>query len=203
MIAGPNRIGAAVAVGLHAAVLGALLTYAPARSALLSVSPIMVDWIAAPRPEPVVEPPKPKPVHRPVPRPVEKPRLITAPAESPSPIIAPAPPPPPPEPVAAVAPPPPAAVTAPVFDAAYLQNPAPSYPVVSKRLKEQGRVILRVRVNPGGAADEVQVRTSSGYARLDESARETVAHWKFVPARRGDRTVTEWVLIPISFKLEG
>jgi protein TonB len=202
MIAAPNRIGAAVAVALHATVLGALLTYAPARSTLLSVAPIMVDWIAAPRPEPVVEPPKPRPVHRPIPRPVEKPAIKTAPAESPSPIVAPAPPPPPAEPVAAVQPPP-AAVTAPVFDAAYLQNPAPAYPTLSRRMKEQGRVILRVRVNPAGTADEVQVRTSSGFARLDESARETVAHWKFVPARRGSEPVPEWVLIPVSFRLEG
>lgn len=203
MTLAPNRIGAAFALGLHAVAGAAVLSYEPARTALLTAAPIMVDWIAAPRPEPVVEPPKPKPVHRPVPRPVEKPHLVTAPAETPSPIVAPAPPPPPPEPVAAAEPPPPAAISAPIFDAAYLQNPTPSYPVVSKRLKEQGRVILRVRVNPGGTADEVQVRTSSGFPRLDESARETVSHWKFVPARRGERAVTEWVLIPISFKLEG
>jgi protein TonB len=202
-MAAPNRIGAAVAVGLHAAVLGAVLTYSPTRSALLSVAPIMVDWIAAPQPEPVVEPPKPRPVHRPVPRHVEKPKILAAPAESPSPVVAPTPPPAPPEPIAAVVPPPPLAVTAPIFDAAYLQNPAPSYPVLSRRLKEQGRVMLRVRVNTGGTADEVQVRTSSGFPRLDESARMTVQQWKFVPARRGSDAVAEWVLIPISFKLEG
>jgi protein TonB len=202
MILGPNRIGLAAAAGLHVAVLGALLAYAPSRSALLSVTPIMVDWIAAPKPEPVVEPPKPRPLHPPVPRPVEKPPVQAAPAESPSPIVAPAPPPPPPEPVAAVRAPP-VAITPPVFDAAYLQNPAPAYPTLSRRLKEQGKVILRVRVNPAGAADEVQVRTSSGFARLDESARDTVAHWRFAPARRGAEAVPEWVLIPVSFKLEG
>jgi protein TonB len=141
-----------------------------------------------------------------MPQRVEPPPAIVAPAASPSPspIVVPAPP--PPEPVAATEPPPappPAAVTAPVFDAAYLQNPAPAYPVVSRRLKEQGRVVLRVRVNAGGTADEVQVRSSSGSARLDESARETVMRWKFVAARRGGETVPEWVLIPISFKLEG
>jgi protein TonB len=163
----------------------------------------MVDWIAAAKPEPVIEPPKPRPVHRPTPRAVEKPRLVTAPAESPSPIVAPAPPPPAPEPVAAAEPPPPAAITAPVFDAAYLQNPKPAYPLVSLRLREQGRVILRVRVSSAGTAEEVQVRTSSGYPRLDESARETVSHWKFAPARRGAEAVTEWVLIPIPFKLDG
>ncbi len=46
------------AVAFHALALGALLTYAPARSALLEAAPIMVDWIAAPRVEPKVEPPR-------------------------------------------------------------------------------------------------------------------------------------------------
>jgi len=199
----PNRIGAAVALSLHAAVGATVLSYEPARTALLTAAPIMVDWIAAPRPEPVIEPPRPKPVHRPVPKPVEKPPLIAAPAESPSPILAPAPP-PPPEPVAAAEPPPPpAAFTSPVFDAAYLRNPLPPYPLVSRRLKEQGRVILRVRVSAAGTAEEVQVRTSSGYLRLDQSAREAVSHWKFEPARRGGVAITEWVLVPIPFELDG
>jgi len=201
-----SSAGLLVTVALHAGALGALLAYEPARSALASAAPIMVDWIAAPKPEPVIEPPKPprpKPVqHRP--RPVEKPK-IAAPAESPSPspIAAPPPPPPPPEPVALAPAPQPVVAAPPVFDAAYLQNPAPAYPSLSRKLGEQGRVILRVLVNPKGAAEQVQLQTSSGYARLDESARETIARWKFVPAKRGSEPVSAWVLIPISFRLEG
>src|SRR5262249_28760938 len=118
------------------------------------------------------------------------------------PIVVPAPPPPPPEPVALAPAPQPVVVAPPVFDAAYLQNPAPAYPTLSRKLREQGRVILRVLVNPNGTADQVQLQTSSGYARLDESARETVARWKFVPAKRGSETVSDWVRIPINFKLD-
>jgi protein TonB len=70
-------------------------------------------------------------------------------------------------------------------------------------MHEEGKVVLRVHVTPGGGADEVQVRSSSGSARLDESARETVKTWKFVPAKRGAEAVPAWVLIPISFRLEG
>lgn len=92
-------------------------------------------------------------------------------------------------------------VTAPAFDAAYLENPAPPYPAMARRLHEQGRVILRVLVNPRGAADEVQLRTSSGHARLDEAALETVRRWKFVPAKRGTEPVAAWVLVPVSFNL--
>jgi protein TonB len=203
--------GAAAVLAAHALGVGALLTYEPARSALLAAAPIMVEFIAPPRvevpkPEPKVEPPKPKPVAkaRPRPRPVTPPPVVSAPVEAPSPVVvAPPPPPPPaPEPVVAEAPPPPPVVTEPIFRADYLENPAPPYPARSRRGGEQGRVVLRVLVNPGGTADEVQVRSSSGFARLDESARETVRRWKFVPAKRGDEPVAAWVLIPVSFRLD-
>jgi len=199
----PSRAGAVTAVGLHVLVLGALLSYAPARSALLDAAPIMVDWITPERPAPRIEPerPKPKPV-KVVPKPVEKPPQAVLPPEAPSPMVVPAPPPPPAEQPVAVAPAP-IAVTPPVFNANYLDNPAPAYPALSRRLGEQGRVVLRVLVSSGGRADEVQIATSSGYSRLDDTARETVKRWKFVAAKRGAEAVPAWVLIPISFRLEG
>jgi periplasmic protein TonB len=200
-----QRTGALVAVALHAVVGTAVLTYEPARSALLAMAPIMVSLVAPPRPEakPPVEAPQPKPVVRPRPKPPEPLPLVTAPVEapSPSPVVVPPPPPPPPEPapVAVAAP----VITAPIFAADYLDNPAPYYPVLARRAGEQGRVVLRVLVSPAGRADEVEIRTSSGYPRLDESARDTVRRWRFVPAKRGDEPVSAWVLIPISFRLEG
>jgi protein TonB len=105
--------------------------------------------------------------------------------------------------VAPPAPPAPLPLTPPIFNADYLDNPAPVYPASSRRSGEQGRVILRVLVNANGGADEVQLRTSSGHLRLDETARDAVRRWKFVPAKRGAEAVPAWVLIPISFRLEG
>jgi protein TonB len=208
-IRGARSAGAAAAIALHAAGVAALLSYEPARAALLSAVPVMVHFVAPPAPNveqpPTrrIEPPKPRPVAK-RPKPVEPPPILAAPAEvpSPSPIVAPPPPPPPPAPEPVVVAPPPLPVTQPIFNADYLENPAPPYPQSSRRLGEQGRVLLRVLVNPRGAADEVQVRTSSGYSRLDDSARETVRRWKFVPARRGDEPVPAWVLIPVSFRLD-
>jgi protein TonB len=179
----------------------------------------MVDLLAPPAPvveprrEPRLEPPKPRPVRKKVQRPVEPPPVVTAPVQAPAPVEA-SPPPPapaPPPPIQAVAPPapepvaapPPAPLTQPVFQADYLDNPAPAYPALSRRIGEQGRVILRVLVNPAGLADQIEVRTSSGHPRLDDAARTTVARWRFVPAKRGDQPVAAWVLIPISFRLEG
>jgi protein TonB len=215
----PKRIGALAALALHAAVGAALISYEPSRQVLLSTVPLMVDLITPPKIEPVppVEipppPPKPKPKVRPKPvikQPEPPPPVVTAPIEAPTPVEVapppPPPPPPPPEPAPIVAPAPPPApvmVSPPVFTADYLQNPPPSYPMLSRRLGEEGRVVLRVLVNPGGGADEVQIRTSSGHERLDDAARETVRRWRFVPATRGEQPVAAWVLIPISFRLEG
>ena len=202
-----RRAGLLATLALHAFAVAALLAYEPARQALYAAVPIMVNLIAPPRIEPRPEPPapKPKPVVKPAVKPPEPPPVIAAPVEAPSPIaVAPPPPEPAPTPVVVAAPPPVVvAVTPPIFTADYLENPPPAYPALSRRLGEQGRVVLRVLVNSAGSADEVQIRTPSGHARLDDAARETVRRWRFVPAKRGATPVPAWVLIPISFSLEG
>ena len=88
------------------------------------------------------------------------------------------------------------------FDAGYLRNPAPPYPAISRRMREEGKVTLRVLVTPHGTAESVEVKTSSGSVQLDEAASRTVRQWRFVPARRGDTAVQSWVLVPVIFKLE-
>lgn len=202
-----NRIGLGVTLALHALVAAALLSYEPARKALLAAAPIMVDLITPPKieppkPLPVAEPPKARSVVKRIERPVQTPPILTAPADAPSPVTAPTPPPGPVE-VTSTGTSDAVQLTQPNFNADYLENPAPVYPAAARRLGEQGRVILRVLVNVRGTADEVQVRTSSGFVRLDETARDTVRRWRFVPARRGPEPVAAWVLIPISFRLEG
>ena len=88
------------------------------------------------------------------------------------------------------------------FDADYLRNPAPANPPLSRRMGEEGKVILRVLVSPQGAADSVEVKTSSGSQHLDDAAVNTVKLWKFIPAKRGETAVQSAVLVPIIFKLE-
>ncbi|WP_434517007.1 TonB family protein [Dechloromonas sp. ARDL1] len=100
------------------------------------------------------------------------------------------------------APPAPEPVVQARFDADYLKNPAPPYPPLSRRMGEEGKVILRVSVTPAGTAESVEIKTSSGSQRLDESAQKTVRTWKFIPAKRGSEAVQSFVLVPIIFKLE-
>jgi protein TonB len=91
--------------------------------------------------------------------------------------------------------------TQPRFDADYLNNPPPEYPRVSRRLREQGVVMLRVYVLPNGLPEVVELKASSGSARLDESALDAVRRWKFVPAQASGRAVGAWVIVPIEFTL--
>lgn len=204
--AAPSRLpGIAVATGLHVAIVVALLSYAPARQTLTELAPIMVSLIQPQKIEPPQELPKPKPVvKQPVKKPDPKPQpllAISEPAPAPSTIVP--PPPAPPQPVEPIAAPPapPAPVVPPQFNAAYLNNPAPRYPALSRRLGEEGRVVLRVFVDARGLPARVELRASSGHDRLDGVALETVKQWKFLPARRGDQAVSAWVLVPISFSL--
>lgn len=87
------------------------------------------------------------------------------------------------------------------FDADYLKNPNPAYPPVSRRLREQGMVVLKVRVTTEGESEAVLVYRSSGSSRLDDAALAAVRRWRFVPAKRGTEAVESWVLVPIEFEL--
>lgn len=92
-------------------------------------------------------------------------------------------------------------ITPPKFDAAYLHNPAPDYPLEARRVREEGTVMLRVEVSPEGRALTVLVDHSSGWRLLDVAAMSAVRRWRFVPARQGSDPVAAWVLVPIQFEL--
>ena len=212
-----------IALALHA---GALYFILSAKPAVPALKPL--EMAAAPRPSPspsapprreVARPPRPIPAppHKvpTPPRPLDTPPLETTASSEPAPASAPV-----------VAEPPPAAARSGLssgvsqgspatgasggggdsvgarFDADYLKNPAPPYPPQSRRIGEEGKVILRVFVTTEGGAQQVEIKTSSGSDRLDESAQRTVRRWKFIPARSGGIAVESWVLVPIVFKLE-
>lgn len=198
--------GLTFVVALHIAAFWGLLQMKlialPAPLAVLSVS--LLAQAAAIKPEPRIVPPKPKPVER-RPTPVAQPIQLAAPAESPAPTpvaVAPAPTVEPPPVPAPVAPPAAAVPSQPRFDTDYLYNPKPVYPAISRRLGEQGRVLLRVHVASDGTAGEVQLHTSSGSPRLDQSALDSVRRWRFVPAKLGREPVAAWALVPIAFTLK-
>jgi len=93
------------------------------------------------------------------------------------------------------------AIEPPSFGAAYLNNPAPAYPMSARRMGEQGKVLLKVLVSEDGKASTVQVDRSSGHSKLDEAAVEAVKKWSFVPAKRSNKPMSAYVLVPINFSL--
>lgn len=104
--------------------------------------------------------------------------------------------------VAPPAPSAPARIDMPSSDATYLNNPKPGYPAISKRMGEQGKVVLRVLIGTDGLPQKVEINKSSGYDRLDRQAQEAVMRWRFVPGKRNGVPEAMWSLVPINFVLE-
>jgi len=98
--------------------------------------------------------------------------------------------------------PPPPKVEQPSSDADYLQNPKPAYPAMSKRLGEQGKVVVRVLIGVDGVAQKAEIRHSSGFDRLDQAALTTAQRWRYVPGKRGGVPEAMWFNVPINFVLE-
>lgn len=218
----------AAVLGFHVLGLWALQSGLLRRAVELVVPvQIMADLIEAPQPEITPAPPapptekarpatpapqKPQPA-APAPQPLaladatptpEAPTGTTAPNPAPPALLA-AVSEPAPAPQAPQAPPtPPAAprIELPSSSADYLNNPRPPYPALSKRLGEQGKVVVRVFIEATGTATQAEVRSSSGYERLDQTALQTVLKWRYAPGKRNGVAEGMWFNVPISFVLE-
>lgn len=192
----------------HVAVLWALQSGLLRRGVELVVpADILVELIKPPAPRVVPPPPAPPAPVRAV---VTQPLAIADPAPSPTAtvgMIEPAPVAPPVAVVAAAAPvaeapPAPSRVELPSSSADYLQNPKPPYPSMSKRLGEQGQVVVNVLIGFDGTAQKAEIKQSSGFDRLDQSALATVLRWRYVPGKRSGVAQAMWFNVPINFVLE-
>jgi protein TonB len=188
---------------LHAAALWGLWQYEIIPTPQELASTLFVNFIAPPAPKP--EEPKPP---QPKPHPVEKPRDPHPHLVAQTPVVAPtdhvAPPMPEPAPPAPPAP----AVAAPVqlgseLSLACPQRTPPVYPPFSRRLGEAGVVVVRVELDEQGRVASAQVKTSSGYLRLDEAALTAVKTWRCTPATRNGQPVRAIALQPFNFILQG
>ena len=195
--------GLLVVLALHGAGLYALWEYQIQITPQEAVT-LFVNFINPPPPAKQPEPPKPKPLPKPVkpePPPPEPPQIVVeAPVVTPEEPVAP----PPPEPVVE-APPEPAG---PVMLASELavtcpKRSPPEYPPASRKMGEQGRVVLWVELDEQGRMSAARVETSSGSKRLDGAALAAVKNWRCNPAMRNGMAVRAAALQPFVFKLEG
>jgi protein TonB len=215
-----NIVIAGAVLLFHALTIWALQTGLLMRAVDIIVPvEVLAQIIDLPTPKVTTAPPKPP---EPVKQVFAKPKQVTqvaptllavadAPQTPNAPSVQPIAPPAPYVPTVAVAavatpvpPAPPAApkIVLPSSDADYLSNPKPPYPAMSKRLNEQGKAVVRVLISAEGAPQKVELRQSSGFERLDQSALETVMKWRYVPGKRDGVPEAMWFNVPITFKLE-
>ncbi|MGB3931838.1 MAG: energy transducer TonB [Sphingobium sp.] len=67
------------------------------------------------------------------------------------------------------------------LSASMIHAPPPRYPRESRRLREQGTVVLELLLSAEGRVRDIRVLRSSGYARLDDAARSAVSRWRWSP----------------------
>lgn len=84
---------------------------------------------------------------------------------------------------------------------AYLVQPAPRYPTESRRIREQGLVMLRVLIDETGHAKAVEIYRSSGHPRLDEAARAAVSRAVFKPYIDAGIARSAAAIVPVEFSL--
>jgi periplasmic protein TonB len=200
---GTRLIGIGLVVLLHIAVIYALVTGLAYRAVDIIRAPVETEIIAPPKPEKPTEPPPPPLQLAPPP-----------PAFVPPPEIQIEKPPPPPQstaitavtPVKPVAPPPPVAPAAepvrvlPRIDARHSQEP--EYPPTSRRLGEQGSVILQVLVDTDGKVIDSKLLQSSGYDRLDQAALDGVkSNYRFLPGTVDGKSQQMWYTFKFTWKL--
>lgn len=169
--------------------------------------PVVQVSLLAPPPEPRViplqSPPKVehslprKSLLAPTPVPVVKP--VAEQAVQPAPVAIAQPASPAPAPVQPVVEP---LLEPPRYNAAYLSNPPPAYPLSARRRGIEGTALVRAEIAAGGECLRAELKKSSGAEVLDQAALEAVKKWRFVPAKRGSQAVVAWVEVPITFKLE-
>ncbi len=195
--------GLALVVALHAAGLWGLMS--------LRIVPIpdeVVTLFVAPlRSEPQPEAPEPsrKSQARPKEKPAQRQLVAEAPVRAPAEPVAERPPPavPAAEPQPAE-PPRPAGPVALGMELSLTcsERTPPAYPATSRRLGEEGQVVLRVELDEQGSVSAARIVGSSGYARLDEAALAAVKTWRCRPALRDGRPVRAVAQQPFKFVLQ-
>jgi protein TonB len=76
------------------------------------------------------------------------------------------------------------------------------YPSASRRLNEEGRVIVTVTIGTDGKMVDTKTAQSSGFERLDGAAECVIRKLSFNPGKRDGQPVEAQATLPITFKLQ-
>jgi len=198
--------GLAIVVALHVGVVYALVTGLAQQTIEVVRAPIETRILPPDRTEPPVTPPPPK-LAPPPPLYVPPPEVRIAPPPAPSTAVTAVTTVKPPEPAppatapAVIAPPQRAPVRVqPRLDPA--RSREPEYPPTSRRLGEQGSLIVQVLVDPDGRPSDVKLIESSGFPRLDEAALTGIrTSYRFLPGTVDGKPTPEWFTFRFVWKI--
>jgi len=195
-----RRGGAVIAVLLlHAGLLQVLLSGHATQTPEATPPALAVALLPPPEPPKLVKPPTPPKMVRTPPPPQPLP-----PKQEPSPVVSDAglatPLPAPPAPPVAAPPAPPPQHLAAQVDATVTCR-APDYPMASRRAGETGTVRLQFLVDQDGKVVDSRIESSSGYARLDEAARDALTLCHFIPGTVDGRPERSWARLDYVWKL--
>ena len=198
-----HALGIVGVLGLHALLIWALLS-GLARDVVqvtqTTVQALLIDepapaFAAPPPPRVKAAPPPPAPTPAPLaPAAVPAPTAVTTPA-TPAPSVANSPP--------ANAP----SAAAPAVRVGASIAPGgscakPAYPPASRRLEEEGTVGLRFLIGSDGSVLQSEVVKSSGFARLDEAARQALSKCQFRAGTVDGKPEASWASIQYTWRLE-
>lgn len=193
-------------IGALAAVIMSTPSPQSADVSLPVIQGVLVMATPEPAPEPMPEPPikevPPPPTEKkPVPTPTPEPRPKAPASERAVKVPDSATEPVPQTNEPTLSSPNPAPVVPPRAEAGSLNNPSPTYPSMSRRLHEEGVVVLEILILADGSVGEIKLKTSSGYKRLDDTAKKAVAKWRYQPATQAGQPIDFWYEQPVEFTL--
>jgi periplasmic protein TonB len=79
----------------------------------------------------------------------------------------------------------------------------PVYPYRARQRRLEGTVQVRFLVRRDGSVGEVVIESADPPDVFEEAVREAVSRWRFEPGRLAGEAVASWVVMPITFDMDG
>lgn len=187
-----------VIVALHLLLGWAFVSGFAVKVAKMVAPDVIAKIIEEPKPKEVPPPPPPVQLDKPPPVQVIDPVVtINVPADTPPPIAVvttQAQPPQPPRPAVSLGS---------KLQPTYVPNTDDYYPQMSRNLSEEGRPVVHFCVDSKGKIGGVELKTTSGFDRLDQAGVKVVNAMRFKPATGTDgKPIETCADVPIKFQLK-
>ena len=77
----------------------------------------------------------------------------------------------------------------------------PAYPDSAKAAGLEGTVYVEMYINEQGIVKAAKV-IKSGNPVFNDAAEQAAGKWEFTPAKKADKPVAVWIVVPFKFKLD-